>query len=155
MKECIVADPIALSLTWDNGRLVRLNIHWATAVAESPVLSDEAKLLKHALIRYVSGLHPDWPNLPFDLSRLTQFQQAVLHALALVPQGKMCTYGELASAVGNPNGARAIGRAMATNPFPLIYPCHRVIGASGKLTGFSGDGGIKLKEYLLKHEGAL
>lgn len=155
MKECIVADPIALSLTWENGRLVRLNIHWATAVAESPVLSDEAKLLKHALIRYVSGLTPDWPNLPFDLSRLTQFQQAVLHALALVPQGTMCTYGELATAVGNPNGARAIGRAMATNPFPLIYPCHRVIGASGKLTGFSGDGGIKLKEYLLKHEGAL
>lgn len=155
MKECIVADPIALSLTWENGRLVRLRIHWATAVAESPVLSDEAKLLKHALIRYVSGLIPDWPNLPFDFSRLTGFQQAVLSALSHVPQGKMCTYGELAAAVGNPNGARAIGRAMANNPFPLIYPCHRVIGASGKLTGFSGEGGIKLKEYLLKHEGAL
>ncbi|ADU64114.1 MAG: MGMT family protein [Pseudodesulfovibrio sp.] len=155
MKECIVADPIALSLTWENGQLVRLNIHWATAVAESPVLSDEAKLLKKALIRYISKLTPEWPNLPLDFSRLTQFHQAVLQALSRVPQGKMCTYGELASAVGNPNAARAIGRAMATNPFPLIYPCHRVIGASGKLTGFSGEGGIKLKEYLLKHEGAL
>jgi methylated-DNA-[protein]-cysteine S-methyltransferase len=155
MKERIVADPLALSLTWENGRLVRLNVHWATAVTESPVLSDEARLLKQALIRYVSGLDPEWPNLPFDLSRLTEFQRTVLHALARVPAGTTCTYGELAERVGNPQAARAIGRAMATNPFPLVYPCHRVVGATGKLTGFSGEGGLKLKERLLRLEGAL
>jgi methylated-DNA-[protein]-cysteine S-methyltransferase len=155
MKECIVADPIALSLTWEKGQLVRLNVHWASAVAQSPVLSDEAKLLKQALIRYVSGLEPDWPALPFDRSSLTDFHQTVLDALTQVPCGTVCTYGELASSVGNPKAARAIGRAMATNPFPLIYPCHRVIGATGKMTGFSGDGGVKLKEFLLRHEGAI
>jgi methylated-DNA-[protein]-cysteine S-methyltransferase len=155
MKERIVADPLALSLTWENGRLVRLNVHWATAVTESPVLSDEARLLKQALFRYVSGLEPDWPSLPFDLSRLTEFQRTVLHALAQVPPGTTCTYGELAGRVGKPQAARAIGRAMATNPFPLVYPCHRVVGATGKLTGFSGEGGLKLKERLLRLEGAL
>lgn len=155
MKECIVADPLALSLTWEGGRLIRLNVHWATAVAESPVLSDEARLLKQALFRYVSGIEPDWPALPYDLSRLTEFQRAALDALARVPLGTMRTYGELAAEAGRPGAARAIGRAMATNPFPLVYPCHRVVGASGKLTGFSGEGGIKLKERLLRLEGAL
>ncbi|MUM77432.1 methylated-DNA--[protein]-cysteine S-methyltransferase [Pseudodesulfovibrio sp. F-1] len=155
MKECIVADPLALSLTWESGRLVRLNVHWATAVAESHVLSDEARLLKQALFRYVSGLDPDWPALPYDLSGLTGFQRAALEVLARVPRGTMRTYGELAAEMGKPQAARAVGRAMATNPFPLIYPCHRVVGASGKLTGFSGEGGIKLKERLLRLEGAL
>jgi methylated-DNA-[protein]-cysteine S-methyltransferase len=155
MKECIVAPPLALSLTWKNGQLVRLNVHWATAVPESPVLSDEARLLKQALIRYVSGLDPEWPSLPMDFSHLTSFHRTVLQALARVPCGTVCTYGELAEASGSPKAARAIGRAMATNPFPLIYPCHRVIGANGKMTGFSGEGGVKLKEFLLRHEGAI
>ncbi|MFH1915091.1 MAG: MGMT family protein [Pseudomonadota bacterium] len=154
MKECIVADPLALSLNWEDGQLVRLSVHWATAVAQSSVLSDEARLLKQALFRYVSGLKPDWPALPYDLSRLTDFQRTVLHALAQVPQGTTCTYGELAAAVGKPQAARAIGRAMATNPFPLVYPCHRVVGASGKLTGYSSEGGVTLKERLLRLEGA-
>lgn len=155
MTEFIVAEPLALSLHWKEGRLTDLHIRWATAVTESAVLSDEAKLLKTALARYVAGEFPDWPALPYDFSRLTEFQRTVLDALARVPQGTVCTYGELAAITGNPKAARAIGRAMATNPFPLVYPCHRVIGSTGKLTGYSAEDGVNLKEFLLKHEGAL
>jgi methylated-DNA-[protein]-cysteine S-methyltransferase len=63
------------------------------------------------------------------------------------------TYGELARTVGCPNGARAVGGAMARNPLPLLVPCHRVIGASGSLGGFSAPGGVETKAALLKLEG--
>ncbi|MEM8736472.1 MAG: MGMT family protein, partial [Planctomycetota bacterium] len=62
------------------------------------------------------------------------------------------TYGALAKAVGRPNAARAVGGAMAKNRWPLLIPCHRVLGASGKLTGYSGVGGIETKRRLLEHE---
>jgi len=153
--EYIVAAPMALSLHWKDGKLIELRTRWAKSVTESDSLSDDARHLKAALGRYVAGDVPRWPDLPYDFSRLTDFHRAVLEALYRVPSGKLCTYGELAALVGNPKAARAIGRAMATNPFPIVYPCHRVIGANGKLTGFSAEDGVKMKEFLLRHEGAL
>jgi len=155
MTEYIVAEPLALSLHWKDGKITEMHLRWAKSVSRTATLSDEAKLLEKALTSYVAGENPDWPKLPFDFSRLTEFHTAVLDALYRVPSGKVCTYGELAALIGNPKGARAIGRAMATNPFPLVYPCHRVIGSTGKLTGFSAEDGVKLKEFLLTHEGAL
>ncbi len=153
--EFITAPPLALSLHWRNGRIAELHIHWSKSVSESQNLSDEGTLLKKALERYTAGETPDWPELPLDFSRLTEFHQTALTALYRIPYGTLCTYGELAAITGRQGAARAIGRAMATNPFPLVYPCHRVIGANGKLTGFSADDGLDLKEFLLKHEGAL
>ncbi len=155
MTEYIVAAPLALSLHWKDSRIIELNIRWAKSVTRSATLSETADQLEKALARYVAGESPNWPELPFDFTCLTEFQTAVLDALYAIPSGKVCTYGELAALIGNPKAARAIGRAMATNPFPLIYPCHRVIGSTGKMTGFSAEDGIKLKEFLLKHEGAL
>ena len=155
LTEHVVAEPLALTLHWKDGKLVEMRTGWAISVTQSAVLSDEARLLRQALARYVAGEAPDWPALPYDFSRLTEFHRTVLHALARVPAGTTCTYGELAARIGKPKGARAIGRAMATNPFPIVYPCHRVIGASGHLTGVSAEDGLKLKEFLLRHEGAL
>jgi len=153
--EYIVAAPLALSLYWKNNKIEEMHIRWAKSVTRSATLSDEASRLEEALARYVADKTPNWPELPFNFSRLTKFHTTVLDALYRIPSGTVCTYGELAALINNPKAARAIGRAMATNPFPLIYPCHRVIGANGKLTGFSAEDGVKLKEYLLKHEGAL
>jgi methylated-DNA-[protein]-cysteine S-methyltransferase len=132
-----------------------MHIRWAKSVTRSKDLSASAQKLEKSLIRYTAGKTPNWPELPLDFTRLTPFQTAVLTALYAIPSGKVCTYGELAALVGNPKAARAIGKAMATNPFPLIYPCHRVIGANGKMVGFSAEDGVKLKEFLLKHEGVL
>lgn len=80
----------------------------------------------------------------------TDFQQNVWAALTTIPIGETRTYGELARALGIPGGARAVGRANATNPIALIIPCHRVIGANGSLTGYAG--GLDIKRQLLAFE---
>lgn len=80
----------------------------------------------------------------------TPFQQSVWQALREIPFGTTTSYGELARAIGRPGAARAVGRANATNPICLLVPCHRVIGASGALTGFAF--GERLKRRLLNHE---
>ncbi|MBT2869015.1 methylated-DNA--[protein]-cysteine S-methyltransferase [Chromobacterium violaceum] len=80
----------------------------------------------------------------------TPFQQKVWAALREIPYGRTVSYGELALALGCPDGARAVGRANATNPIALIVPCHRVLGADGSLTGYAG--GLPLKAALLRFE---
>ena len=84
--------------------------------------------------------------------RGTAFQQEVWRLLAAIPCGETRTYSEIAAAAGRPGAARAVGRAVATNPIPIVIPCHRVVGADGSLTGFAG--GLRLKEGLLELEGA-
>ena len=78
------------------------------------------------------------------------FQKKVLSALRRVPYGETISYGELAKKIGNPKASRAVGQANARNPIPIVIPCHRVIGSSGKLTGFGG--GIAVKQTLLDLE---
>jgi len=82
----------------------------------------------------------------------TPFFTRVYETVKKIPPGKSLTYGEVARLAGTPRAARAIGQAMARNPIPLIIPCHRVIGSSGKLVGFSALDGIKLKSKLLEIE---
>ncbi|WP_116126362.1 methylated-DNA--[protein]-cysteine S-methyltransferase [Lewinella sp. IMCC34183] len=82
----------------------------------------------------------------------TDFQRAVWTKLRAVPRGYTTTYGELARAVGNPNGSQAVGAANGQNPLAVIVPCHRVVGTDGKLTGYAG--GIERKTWLLRHESA-
>jgi len=94
-------------------------------------------------------------HLPIDWSLLRPFQIQVLQIVFTIPYGSTRTYGEIAYEIGNPKAARAVGRANATNPMPLVIPCHRVIGADGKLTGYGGGEGLKTKEWLLKMEGAV
>ncbi|MBW2602729.1 MAG: methylated-DNA--[protein]-cysteine S-methyltransferase [Deltaproteobacteria bacterium] len=81
---------------------------------------------------------------------VTPFQKKVLTALCRVPYGETISYGELAKNIGNPKASRAVGQANARNPIPIVIPCHRVIGSSGKLTGFGG--GIAVKQTLLDLE---
>jgi methylated-DNA-[protein]-cysteine S-methyltransferase len=92
-------------------------------------------------------------HLPLDFSHLPPFFAKILDTLRRVPFGKTITYGELARQSGHPRAARAVGRAMAVNPFPIIVPCHRVVGAGGRLTGYSGGKGIDTKKWLLEFEG--
>src|SRR5207302_7350396 len=92
-------------------------------------------------------------DLAVDLRSLADFNRRVLRELARVPFGEVVTYGELAARAARPRAARAVGTVMNRNPLPIVLPCHRVIGANGKLVGYGG--GLHRKEALLRLEGVL
>lgn len=102
---------------------------------------------------YLAGRRQDF-DLPLDWSVLTPFQQQVLRATCEIPYGEVSTYGDLACRLGNPRAARAVGRAQATNPMPLVIPCHRVVGADGGLHGYGAGEGLPTKAWLLRLEGS-
>lgn len=87
-----------------------------------------------------------------DPSQWTPFYTLIYRECRNIPAGKTLSYGALASLAGSPRAARAVGHAMATNRIPLVIPCHRVLGAGGKLGGYSGPGGLNTKKWLLAHE---
>ncbi len=109
------------------------------------------RTLYRALDNYFAGMQESFARITLDLSNGTPFQQAVWLAARKVPWGKTCSYGEVARAAGRPKAFRAAGAALGANPVPIIVPCHRIIGANGRLTGFSG--GHAWKETLLGLEG--
>jgi methylated-DNA-[protein]-cysteine S-methyltransferase len=94
-------------------------------------------------------------TLVIDWTLLRPFQTSVLQATYAIPYGETRTYKEIAEKINKPRAARAVGRAEATNPMPLVLPCHRVIGCDGKLHGYGMGEGLKTKEWLLRMEGAI
>ena len=114
--------------------------------------ADQLPELGERLRRYAQGEAINLAELPFDLSRETPFQQAVLRAILAIPPGQTWSYGEVARAVGKPRAARAVGQVLAHNPIPLFIPCHRVIASDGSLGGFGAPGGLALKQALLDLE---
>ncbi len=121
-----------------------------------PVQLDLPRVLDAArqIDAYLSGEQRNF-SLAIDWSVLRPFQQSVLQATCEIPYGETCTYKEIAERIGKPRAARAVGRAEATNPMPLVLPCHRVIGMDGKLHGYGLAEGVRTKEWLLKMEGAV
>lgn len=153
-SEWVCGDRFGLRLDWQDGLVRRIEVAWAEDVREAAPLSLAAVELKEALLRYEARQAPDWPDLPFDFSGMSDFQRAAIEELRRIPPGATRTYGEMAVLLGKPKGAQAVGRAMGANPFPVLYPCHRVVGAKGAMTGFSASGGIAMKKALLRLEGA-
>ena len=90
----------------------------------------------------------DWSSIR------SEFNRRSLQAVVRIPYGQTRTYGQVAAQIGAPGAARAMGRANATNPMPLVIPCHRVLGSDGKLHGYGGAGGLKTKRWLLDMEHA-
>jgi len=107
---------------------------------------------KQQLIAYLAGTRREF-DVPLDRSAITGFQAEVLRLTSAIPYGEVRTYGELARSMGNPAASRAVGGALARNPLPILIPCHRVLAASGQLTGYSAANGIATKAHLLKLEG--
>jgi methylated-DNA-[protein]-cysteine S-methyltransferase len=119
----------------------------ATSLGSSKVLDEAGK----QLALYLKGSLSKF-SLPLKVTG-TPFQIAVWKAIAKVPFGKTISYGDIAIAIGKPQAARAVGAAVGANPTPLLVGCHRVLGSSGGITGYSGGQGIKTKKLLLDHEG--
>jgi O-6-methylguanine DNA methyltransferase len=103
------------------------------------------------IARYLEGEAVQLPVEYLDRRRCSDFQWRVLMAEKDIPRGYVLSYGQLAAAIGEPKAARAVGTALARNPFPLIIPCHRTVRADGSLGGFGG--GLPLKRALLEMEG--
>ena len=118
-------------------------------VLRSPRPIDAAR---RELDEYFEGKRQSF-DLALDVALLADFNRRVLRELARVPYGDVVTYGELAARAARPRAARAVGLVMNRNPLPIVLPCHRVIGANGKLTGYAG--GLGRKETLLRLEGAI
>jgi methylated-DNA-[protein]-cysteine S-methyltransferase len=131
----IVADGVAIEQIWFVGDDVPL------AETDEPVLAEAVRQLEE----YFAGR-----RTTFDLPLAPQgsgFQQRVWTALREIPYGETISYGELAGSLGLVNGARAVGAANGQNPIAIVVPCHRVIGANGRLVGYAG--GLDRKQTLL------
>lgn len=102
---------------------------------------------------YFSGRRQLFEKVPVDLAGLTQFRTNILTLIRGIPYGETRSYGEVSIMAGTPGAARAVGGALAANPVPVIIPCHRIVAADGRLTGFTAPGGLELKKNLLQAEG--
>lgn len=127
--------------------LERLAARISPRIVAAPGRLDD---VRRQLDEYFEGRRTTF-DLPLDWSLSTEFTTRILQATARIPFGATATYGEMAAAAGNARASRAAGRALGSNPIPIIVPCHRVIGGSGRLTGYTG--GIERKVKLLEIEG--
>src|SRR5512134_2838210 len=106
------------------------------------------------LLEYLEGIRREFTfQIHWDIFR--PFQREALQAVFRIPYGETRTYSEIAAEINRPRAYRAVGRANATNPMPIVIPCHRLIGSDGTLHGHGGGEGLKTKEWLLKLEGAV
>jgi methylated-DNA-[protein]-cysteine S-methyltransferase len=135
-----------VAVLWQNDTPERVPLKEMTEDPKQKVLVETERQLKE----YFAEKRRSF-ELPLDM-RGTQFQKNVWEELLAIPFGETRSYVELAKKLGNPTASRAVGAANGRNPISIVVPCHRVIGASGKLTGFAG--GLDVKARLLEIEGA-
>jgi methylated-DNA-[protein]-cysteine S-methyltransferase len=120
-----------------------------------PAAREGAPFLRQAekeLQEYFAGRRTRF-DFPLDLSQATPFQRKVYRVMKEIPFGEIHSYGWLAREIGNPQALRAVGGANGKNRWPIVIPCHRIVGSCGSLTGFSAPGGLGLKAGLLDLEG--
>lgn len=133
-----------VALLWEEDRPNRVSLPELELKTNHPIFIESIQ----QLTEYFSGKRKKF-RIPLDPVG-TPFQKKVWTALREIPFGSTKSYGEIAKQIGHPQASRAVGAANGRNPISIIVPCHRVIGANGKLTGFAG--GLKAKEYLLTGE---
>ena len=147
MTHCFNSPIGAVRLTEDDGSIIRIEL---TDDADT-VHTAPTPLLHEAALQILAFLEGDRQQLDFPIRMVgTPFQQRVWRALQQIPYGTTCTYGEIATTIGNPRASRAVGMACNKNPLLLIVPCHRVVGANGTLTGFAY--GTEATRWLLELE---
>ena len=147
MAHCVIDSPVGhLRIAEENGAICYLD-----RAVEEPLRTPDTPVLQEAqrqLAEYFDGTRREF-DLPLHTAG-TAFQELCWAALRRIPYGQTISYGQQAKNVGRPKAVRAVGGANHRNPISILIPCHRVIGASGALTGYGG--GIDMKEWLLRHE---
>ncbi|MHC8382424.1 methylated-DNA--[protein]-cysteine S-methyltransferase [Pseudomonas sp. LB3P14] len=133
------------AILWENDKPNRVRLGPMSEAADNPILVRAVQQLQE----YFAGTRNRF-DLDLEFAG-TDFQKKVWQALLTIPFGETRSYSEIARQIGNPSAVRAVGAANGKNPISIVAPCHRVIGASGKLTGFAG--GLEAKERLLTLEG--
>jgi methylated-DNA-[protein]-cysteine S-methyltransferase len=148
-----------ITATWNDKKLARLTIDAELTESEidQTLQTSEAnleltQLLNDHLKHFFAGSKKLFPWSRFDLEGRTEFQLSVLKCCYKIPSGETMSYGQVASAVGRPGAARAVGTVMAQNTLPLLIPCHRVVASGGGIGGYSARGGVSVKEWLLARE---
>ena len=129
---------------------------WGTSAepsseAERPAWVAEAM---ERIAAHLAGAAAPLDGIPLDATDVPPFFRRVYEEARAIPRGEVRTYAQLAAAAGSPGAMRAVGQAMAKNPWPVVVPCHRVVGSAGKPGGFSAPGGLDTKARLLALEGA-
>ena len=140
----VASDEGLVAILWENDNPRRVRLSELVENPEHPILVRTGK----ELAEYFAAKRNKF-SVPLDM-RGTPFQKQVWDALLAIPFGETRTYGQLANQLGNTKATRAVGAANGRNPIAIVVPCHRVIGFSGKLTGFAG--GLDAKAHLLKLE---
>jgi methylated-DNA-[protein]-cysteine S-methyltransferase len=149
MRWTVIDSPIGdLSLAVDDDGFCGLRfgaVDTGPELVHDPLLTEAQEELK----AYFAGELTEF-SLPLSVPHGSEFERAVWAQLCRIPYGEMQTYGEVAKAVGDAGAARAVGVACNRNPIAVVVPCHRVVGAGGKMVGFGG--GIERKRHLLELE---
>jgi methylated-DNA-[protein]-cysteine S-methyltransferase len=151
--ELSVVDGLTLRLVASNSGLRAIDFHLTQDVSGA-VRNNDNPVIRNTVLQlraYFAGELRNF-DVPLDMQG-TPFQLGVWRELERIPYGETRSYMQIALAIGAPKAVRAVGAANGANPVPIIVPCHRVIGTSGKLTGYGG--GLPLKQRLLELEGAL
>lgn len=153
MRDILVLPPLRLLLLWHGDEVCRIELGWAGQLGredsqwESPRACEAERILSGC----VDGTGPCSGHLRLAWHRVGDFAGKVLRTLYdRVAPGEWISYGGLAHLCGVPGGARAVGRVMRENPWPLVIPCHRVLRRDGNIGGFSS--GVEMKRYLLARE---
>ena len=129
----------------------------APSAVDLPTAVDPPDFVRRAIAgmaAVLAGSTDDLRDVALDDRAVDPFRRSVYAATREILPGSTRSYGEVARAIGQPDGARDVGAALARNPTPIIVPCHRVIASDGKLTGFSAPGGLETKRRMLELEGA-
>jgi methylated-DNA-[protein]-cysteine S-methyltransferase len=137
----VASDKGLMAILWEKDKPRRVPLNDLVEREQHPVLVETERQLRE----YFAGKRKTF-SVDLDM-RGTRFQKNVWEALLAIPFGETRSYGQLAKQLGNPRASRAVGAANGRNPVSIIVPCHRVIGSSGKLTGFAG--GLDVKAHLL------
>jgi methylated-DNA-[protein]-cysteine S-methyltransferase len=142
----VASDDGLAAILWANDRPGRVPLHIEAEDDDHPVLVETERQLNE----YFAGARQAF-TVKLDVAG-TAFQRKVWRALLTIPFGETRSYGQIAAQIGSPAAVRAVGAANGRNPVSIIAPCHRVVGSTGKLTGFAG--GLEVKAHLLALEGS-
>ena len=152
MEQAVIDSPLgAIRIEARDGAITRLRWTRDPVDTAPPAPGSLLEMAAEQLAEYFAGERDDF-DLPVSPAG-TDFQRAVWDAMVAIPKGGYRTYGDVAGELGA--SARSVGTACGANPIPVLIPCHRILAAGGKLGGFSAEGGVEDKVWLLRHEGAL